>query len=55
MLAILFGHPDRSFYATEIMRLADGGIGAVQRELTRLAESGLVTVTRIGNQKHYPS
>lgn len=29
------------------------GSGAVQRELQRLAESGLVTVTYIGNQKHY--
>jgi hypothetical protein len=25
----------------------------VQRELVRLAESGLVTVTRVGTQKHY--
>jgi len=29
------------------------GSGAVQRELGRLAESGLVVVSRIGNQKHY--
>jgi predicted nucleotidyltransferase len=33
--------------------LADSGRGAVQRELERLAESGMVVVTRVGNQKHY--
>jgi len=29
------------------------GTGAVQRELQRLASAGLVTVRRIGKQKHY--
>jgi predicted nucleotidyltransferase len=29
------------------------GTGAVERELSRLQESGLVSVERIGNQKHY--
>lgn len=53
VLANLFGHPGRSFYATELIGLTGGGSGAVQRELTRLAQSGLVTVTNIGNQKHY--
>lgn len=33
--------------------MADSGTGAVHRQLVRLAESGLVTVTRVGNQKHY--
>ena len=53
VLANLFGHPERSFYATELIGLTGGGSGAVQRELTRLAQSGLVTLTKIGNQKHY--
>lgn len=53
VLAFLFGQPERSFFATELIGLAGGGSGAVQRELKRLAESGLVTVTRLGNQKHY--
>jgi predicted nucleotidyltransferase len=53
VLANLFGQPGRSFYATELIGLTGGGSGAVQRELARLAESGLVTVTKIGNQKHY--
>jgi hypothetical protein len=29
------------------------GVGAVQRELSKLERSGLVSVERIGNQKHY--
>lgn len=53
VLGLLFGQPERSFFATEIIRLAGIGRGAVQRELQRLAESGLVTVARVGNQKHY--
>jgi hypothetical protein len=53
VLALLFGQPDRSFYATELIRLAGAGSGAVQREMSRLEQSGLVTVKRIGTQKHY--
>jgi predicted nucleotidyltransferase len=53
VLALLFGQPNRSFFVTELMSLADSGRGAVQRELGRLAQSGLVTVTKLGNQKHY--
>lgn len=53
VLGLLFGQPDRSFYATELITLAGVGSGAVQRELARLAQSGLVTVKPVGNQKHY--
>jgi predicted nucleotidyltransferase len=53
VLGLLFGNPGRSFYANEIIALAGSGTGAVQRELARLAEAGLLTVTRVGNQKHY--
>jgi len=53
VLAVLFGNHSRSFYANELIALAGSGSGAVQRELTQLAQAGLVTVTRIGNQKHY--
>lgn len=53
VLGVLFGNPDRSFFATEIFSLAGTGRGAAQRELSRLESVGLVTVTRIGNQKHY--
>ncbi|HLF29440.1 MAG TPA: nucleotidyltransferase domain-containing protein [Xanthomonadales bacterium] len=53
VLGLLFGNPDRSYYANEIVRFAGVGIGAVQRELERLESSQLLTTTRIGNQKHY--
>lgn len=53
VLGLLFGQPDRTFYATELIALAGVGSGAVQRELARLAQSGLVTVRPVGNQKHY--
>jgi len=53
VLGLLFGQPERSFYATELINLAGAGSGAVQRELARLAQSGLVTVKPVGNQKHY--
>ncbi|KQR62129.1 hypothetical protein [Acidovorax sp. Leaf160] len=53
VLGLLFGQPDRSFYATELINLAGVGSGAVQRELARLAQTGLVKVRPVGNQKHY--
>lgn len=53
VLALLFGQPDRRFQSAELIRLAEGGIGAVHRQLSRLAEAGWVTVFRTGNQKHY--
>jgi predicted nucleotidyltransferase len=53
VIGLLFGQPERSFYANEVIRLAGAGSGAVQRELARLAQSGLVTARRLGNQKHY--
>jgi predicted nucleotidyltransferase len=53
VLGLLFGQPQRSFFTSELIALAGGGSGAVQRELRRLEESGLVTLSRVGNQKHY--
>ena len=53
LLALLFGQPDRLFYTNEIIRLTDSGTGAVQRELSKLTAVGLITMSQIGNQKHY--
>lgn len=53
VLGLLFGLPDRSFFANELITLTGSGSGAVQRELARLESSGLVTARWIGNQKHY--
>jgi predicted nucleotidyltransferase/predicted transcriptional regulator with HTH domain len=53
VLALIFGRPNESFYMSEIVRNIQSGTGAVERELSRLERSGLVSVERIGNQKHY--
>lgn len=53
VLRVLFGHPERSFYASELIRHAGTGSGAAQRELARLEQSGLIVARRIGHQKHY--
>ena len=53
VLGLLFGQPERSFYANELIALINSGTGAVHRELARLAQSELVTVRLIGKQKHY--
>ena len=53
VLALLFGQPDRQFFVTEIIALAGCGRGAVQRELARLARSGLVIRSRAGNRTYY--
>lgn len=53
VLALLFGVPGRSFYANEVIGLAQSGTGAVQRELSALSEAGLITVRKQGNQRHY--
>jgi predicted nucleotidyltransferase len=53
VLALIFTHPERSFYTSEIVRNVHSGVGAVERELSKLERSGLVSVERIGNQKHY--
>jgi len=53
VLGLLYGKPGKSFYTNEIMRWADMGRGTVSRELDRLVSSGLLLVTRGGNQHHY--
>ncbi len=53
VLACLFGQPERSYFANELIKLTGAGSGAVQRELKRLTESGLVTSEMRGNQRHF--
>lgn len=53
LLTLFYGQPDRSYYTNELLRLAATGRGGLQRELTRLVTSGLVSATAVGNQKHY--
>jgi predicted nucleotidyltransferase len=53
VLGLLYSQPDKGFYTNEIIRLSKSGTGAVQRELAKLTAVGLVTIKRVGNQKHY--
>lgn len=53
LMRLLFGRPDRSFFASELIALAKSGSGAVQRELIRLVGSGLVTQSEVGRQRHF--
>jgi predicted nucleotidyltransferase len=53
VLGLLYGQPQRRFQSAELIRLAGSGTGATHRLLTRLADAGLVIVSRSGNQKHY--
>ena len=53
VLGCLFGQPGRSFSVSELIQTTGAGSGAVQRELARLAGSGLVAVEPVGKQKLY--
>lgn len=53
VIGLLFGKPNQSYFANEIVRSAGLGKGTVMRELERLHSSGLVTLVRQGNQNHY--
>jgi predicted nucleotidyltransferase len=53
VLQLIFLHPEKSFFASELIALAASGSGAVQREIARLVESGLVNQTVVGRQRHY--
>lgn len=53
VLGLVFGQPERQYGMVELIKLAESGSGAVQRELERLVSSGLVTCTSVGRQKRY--
>jgi len=53
VLGLLYSHPDQAFYLRQIARFSGTGIGAVQRELKRLAESGIISREAVGNQVHF--
>ncbi len=53
LLRLLFGQTEKSFYTKELVALAGIGTGTVLRELEKLSAAGLLTITKIGNQKHF--
>jgi predicted nucleotidyltransferase len=53
LLGLLLMRPGQGFHLREIARLAGVDAGNAQRALKRLAQAGLVTGTRSGNQLRY--
>lgn len=53
VLAALFGQPGLSLSISELIQSTGAGSGAVQREVARLAGSGLLSVEHVGRQKRY--
>ena len=53
VLALLYGHANKSFYLRQIVREAGIGSGAIQRELALLFKAGIITRTLSGHQVYY--
>src|SRR6202140_3254544 len=53
VLALLYGQADKSYYVRQIARHVNASVGAVQRELEKLANVGLIVRTSVGNQVFY--
>lgn len=53
ILAMLYGHPDEAYYLRQLARSGGLGLGAVQREVKRLAEAGILRRTVRGHQVYY--
>lgn len=53
VLAQLLMHPGESLHVRELARLTGRAPGTLLRELNQLAEAGILTRTRIGNQVHF--
>lgn len=49
VLGWIFGHPEREFHFSELLRLTQLSSASLQRELNRLSESGIVNSKKIGN------
>lgn len=53
VLGLLLLHPDRRYHLREIARLTGTVPGTLTRELTKLADAGLLVKTKVGNQLQY--
>jgi predicted nucleotidyltransferase len=53
VLGLLYTHPDKSFYTKEIIRATGMGVATIKRELDRMLEAGIISMTIVGNQHHY--
>lgn len=53
VLALFFANPEESFYLRQITRITAAGQGAVQRELKKLTEAGIIERFEQGNQVYF--
>ena len=53
VLGLLFGQPSRSYQLTQVINLVGSGRGAVQRELERLTQAGILNVSVAERGKRY--
>lgn len=53
VLAIILGAPEQEFSITEVIARAGSGTGAVQRELEKLSDAGIVALQVRGGRKVY--
>jgi predicted nucleotidyltransferase len=53
VLALLLLHPEESYHVREIARLTGTSPGTLHKELSRLADTGLLVRSRLGNQVRY--
>ena len=53
ILALLYTHPDEAFHVRAVARAANAGMGAVHRELQRLAIAGILLRRVEGRQVYY--
>ncbi|WNH51238.1 nucleotidyltransferase domain-containing protein [Stenotrophomonas oahuensis] len=53
VLAVLLLQPEQSFHLRELARITGSHAGTLARELDRLASSGLLQRSEVGNQVHY--
>jgi predicted nucleotidyltransferase len=53
VLGLLYGQTDKTFYVRQIARQLNASVGAIQRQLEKLASVGLIVRTSVGNQVFY--
>ena len=53
LLALLFTHADQAYYLRELARQTGSGMGAVQREVRKLSEAGILRREVRGRQVYY--
>lgn len=53
VLVLLLLNPQEHFHLREIARQTGAQVGSLSRELSKLAEAGILLTEQVGNQVHY--